>query len=118
MSKVKETVGGYFDMWNEEDSTRRTEIIDRVWTPDATSVDPLAAVQGPDEIAQMVASVQDQFPGHKFSQVGDIHEHHDRVLFRWQMASPEGSVTLSGLDCARVNQDGRFVELTGFFTGP
>lgn len=118
MTNVKESVDGYFNMWNEEDSGKRADIIEQVWSGDAISVDPVAEVRGPDEINEMVASVKDQFPGHKFSQIGDIHEHHDRILFHWQMASPEGSVTLSGLDCVRVSEDRRFVELTGFFTGP
>lgn len=115
---VKQSIEGYFDMWNEEDRSKRAKIIEKVWAPDATSADPMAAVKGPDEITQMVASVQEQFPGHKFSQVGDFHEHHGRVLFYWQMASPEGDVTLSGLDCVGVDDQGRFEELIGFFTGP
>lgn len=118
MTTAKQSVEGYFDMWNEESNTKRAKIIEKVWTPDGTSVDPMAAVKGPEEITQMVSSVQEQFPGHKFSQVGDLYEHHDRVLFHWQMASPEGNIKISGLDCVRVDEQGRFAELTGFFTGP
>ena len=117
MTSVSQSVEGYFNMWNENDTARRAAIIDDVWSTDAVSIDPMASVRGREQIARMVSSVQDQFPGHKFSRLGDVHEHHDRVLFHWQMTSPEGSVTVSGLDCVRLDEEGRFAELIGFFTG-
>ena len=42
MADVTATVEGYIDSWNETDPDRRRAIIARVWTEDASYVDPLA----------------------------------------------------------------------------
>jgi len=115
MSNIKEIVDGYFTMWNETDDASRKKVIERVWSDNAVSVDPMVRATGHQEIDSMVAKVQESYPGHKFSLVGDIVEHHDRVRFDWRMKNDKGEVQLSGIDCVRLSSDGRIEDLTGFF---
>jgi hypothetical protein len=63
MADVTATVEGYIDSWNETDPDRRRAIILRVWTEDASHVDPLAAGEGHEGIDALVAGVQERLPG-------------------------------------------------------
>jgi hypothetical protein len=59
---IGEVVDGYFAMWNETDPTRRREVIEATWTPDASYVDPTFDAQGPDALDAMVGGTNG-FPG-------------------------------------------------------
>jgi hypothetical protein len=37
-------------------------------------------------------------PGHIFRLSSAVERHHDRLWFAWEMVSPDGDVTLSGID--------------------
>ncbi len=115
MSSTPDTVANYFQMWNEPDADTRRQIVETVWTPDAISVDPIASVTGRDQIDEMVASVQETYPGHRFALVGDVDTHHDRLHFKWEMKAPDGALTASGIDCVQLSASGQFRDLTGFF---
>lgn len=115
MKSASDTVTDYFQMWNEPDADKRRELIESVWTRDAVSVDPLASVEGWDQIDAMIAQVQIGYPGHRFSLLSDIDTHHERLRFSWEMKAPDGTVTASGLDCVQLSDNGQFRDLTGFF---
>ena len=115
MSDIAEVVANYFEMWNENNPQRRRAVIEKVWSRDASSVDPLNAVSGWDGIDDMVAGLQSTYPGHRFRQSSEIDEHHDRIRFAWEFTDADGAVQLAGLDVVRLDDDGRFADLTGFF---
>jgi hypothetical protein len=52
---IEQTVGRYFDMWNEPDPARRRELIERTWAPVASYLDPMFSADGYDELEEMVA---------------------------------------------------------------
>lgn len=112
------TVTGYFECWNALDDTARAAAIERTWAPDATSTDPVAAVAGRDAIAAMMAATLDTYPGHRFAQIGDLDAHHDMVRWGWEMVDPNGQRVIDGIDIASVDDQGRLVNLTGFFGAP
>jgi hypothetical protein len=116
-SNINATVENYFDMWNETDRARRRALVEAVWVKDAQSIDPLADVRGWDAIEQLVAGVQQQYPGHRIRGTGAVDQHHDRLRFPWSMQDPNGQTVLTGIDCVRLAGDGRFAELVGFFDG-
>ena len=66
MPALEETVRRYIASWNETDAGQRRALIEQVFTPDATYVDPLVAATGWDAIDQTVAAVQQQLPGLRF----------------------------------------------------
>jgi hypothetical protein len=43
---VAHVIEAYIAGWNETDPARRPELIERAWTPDATSLDPLMSGDG------------------------------------------------------------------------
>ena len=115
MTTVNDIVNRYFEIWNEEDPQRRSELIARTWSDDASYVDPLLEGNGPEGIHTMVAAVHQQFPGHRFELAGEIDQHHDRLRFPWQLVEPEaGKAIIEGTDFGVVTEDGRLRSITGF----
>ncbi len=115
MENLNELIDRYIAMWNETDESRRRALIARIWTEDASYLDPVMQGNGQAEIDAMVRGVHERFPGHRFRRTSDPDAHHDRVRFSWELA-PEGSAAVvSGTDFAVVAADQRLQTVTGFF---
>jgi hypothetical protein len=115
MSDVETIVDTYFSMWNEEDKTRRLQHIERAWAGDARYVDPLLEAEGHDGLSDMVANVHTSYPGHRFRRLSAVDSHHDHVRFAWELAAPDGTTTVAGIDVGTLAADGRLRSITGFF---
>jgi hypothetical protein len=115
MNDVATTVDTYLAMWNETDPGRRAEHIRRAWVEDGRYVDPLLEAEGYAALGDMVAGVHEQFPGHRFRRTSGIDSHHDQVRFAWELAAPDGAVTVAGVDLGELAPDGRFRAIAGFF---
>lgn len=116
--QTSKVVEHYFEMWNAPDAATRRALIEQVWTPEATSVDPLADVRGWEALNGFVGSLREKYPAHRVARNGPIDQHHDRLRFSWHMVDGAGATVLTGIDCVRLSADGRFAELVGFFDGP
>jgi hypothetical protein len=104
----------YLDAWNATDPAERRAAIEAVFAPDARYVDPLADVTGTDALDALIAGAQEQFPGMRFTPVGEVDAHHDVCRFQWGLG-PEGAEPLViGFDVAIVNADGRITGVAGF----
>lgn len=115
MSDVTKTVDTYLAMWNEADPRKRAQLIERAWADDGRYLDPMLEAEGHAALAQMVAGVQGKFPGHRFRRVSGVDAHHDEVRFAWELAAPDGAVTVAGIDVGTLAPDGRLQRITGFF---
>ena len=115
MSDVRDIVDTYLAMWNEPDADRRAGLIERAWAGDAGYVDPVLEAEGPAALSDMVAGVHDRFPGHRFRLRSGIDLHHERLRFAWDLAGPDGTVAVAGIDVGELAPDGRLRRVTGFF---
>jgi SnoaL-like domain len=115
MTDVTTIADTYLASWNETDASKRAELIAQAWAADGRYVDPQADVEGHDAFAELVAAVQERFPGYRFRRTGDADVHHDQARFGWELVAPDGAVALSGLDVAELAGDGRLRRVTGFF---
>lgn len=117
MTDINSTVNAYIAGWNEADPERRRALVAEAYADDARYLDPHFSGEGTDGIAAMIAGVQEQFPGHRFELVDGPDAHHDRLRFTWQLEGPDGPVAV-GTDFARVAEDGRLADVTGFLALP
>ena len=115
MTDLQTTVDAYFAMWNEPDPSRRTAHIEQAWAGECRYVDPVLEAEGHAGLAEMVASVHAQFPGHRFRRVSGIDAHHDQVRFAWELVGPDGAVAGAGVDVGALAPDGRLQSVSGFF---
>ena len=107
-------VEAYLQAWNATDPEARRALIERVFAPDARYVDPLADVTGTEALDALVAGVQAQFRGMRFSGVGEVDAHHDVCRFRWGLGPDGAEPLLIGFDVAAVTPDGRIGTVHGF----
>src|SRR5262245_55345454 len=84
MSHHTDLIDRYIAMWNETDAKHRRDIIAKVWTEDASYVDPVMRGDGRAGIDAMVQGLQERFPGHRMRRTSDIDAVHDRVRFSWE----------------------------------
>jgi hypothetical protein len=104
----------YLAAWNATDPAERRAAIEAVFAPNARYVDPLADVTGTDALDALIAGAQEQFPGMRFTPVGEVDAHHDVCRFQWGLG-PEGAEPLViGFDVAMVDADGRITGVAGF----
>ena len=115
MENVAEVVDRYLAGWNERDGESRDQLIRGVWMEDGRLIDPPAAAAGQSEISEMAATLQAQFPGHRFRRSSAVDEHHNFFRFSWDLVGEDGTVALSGLDVGEVSDRGAIVRITGFF---
>jgi hypothetical protein len=115
-TSIRDTLDGYFEMWNETDPARRRQIIEQTWTRDARYIEPLMTAEGHGALNAGVSGLQAQFPGHTLRPAGGIDSHHDRVRWRWELFGPDGGEAIAaGTNVGRLASDGRLREVTGFF---
>lgn len=115
MSTVTDLIDRYIAMWNETDATRRRDLIVRVWTQNASYVDPVLQGDGHAGIDAMVQAVHERFPDHRFHRTSDVDAHHDRVRFNWTLEN--GPVAVQGIDFGVIAGE-RLQAMTGFFNLP
>jgi hypothetical protein len=115
MADTTTTVDTYLAMWNEPDPSARADLIAAAWTDDGHYVDPLQEATGHAALAGMVPPVHQQFPGHSFRRTTAVDEHHGHVRFGWELAAPDGTVAVAGIDVGLLADDGRLRHVAGFF---
>jgi SnoaL-like protein len=104
----------YLDAWNETDPAKRREVIEEVFTTNATYTDPLGAADGHGGLDQFVAAAQQQFTGLVFNLAGEVDGHHDIARFTWHLGPADAPEPVAiGFDVVVV-EDGKIDRVLGF----
>lgn len=111
---MSDLIDRYLACWNETSPQRRRQLIDELWTEEATYCDPLAAVRGRDAIDATVAAVQAQFPGFVFTAGGPVDAHHNQARFSWGLGPDGAEPVVEGFDVVVLDADGRIETVLGF----
>jgi hypothetical protein len=115
---VHDVIERYIASWNQTDPQLRRKLIDEVWAPDASYIDPLAEAHGRDAIDATIAAVQAQFPGFTFTLLDAVDAHHNQARVSWGLGpadAPSGTEPLVvGFDVAVADSDGRLTSVLGF----
>jgi hypothetical protein len=116
MNDGTQLVERYLAAWNETDPDARRTAIASLWSDRGRYVDPLADVEGHDQISALIDGVQQQVPGHVFELVGDeVDAHHNVARFQWQLVPSAGGEPVAiGFDVAVTGEDGRIESVLGF----
>ena len=114
MGTATEIVDRYIAAWNEADDRRRQDLIAEVFTEDAQYVDPVVSSRGRKAIDGMIAAMQQRFAGLRFTRLGDVDAHNDRIRFRWALSPSSGESVVEGTDFGMIASDGRLAGVSGF----
>lgn len=103
----------YIEAWNERDPSRRRALVEALWSPDGSYVDPLGNALGHAEIDGLIGAIQSRFPGMAFRPAGKPDGYANQIRFSWTLG-PDGADPLAGgTDFATV-AEGRLAAVTGF----
>ena len=107
-------VDTYLAAWNETDPSRRRQLVERTFTPEATYLDPLMRGEGHDGLDAMIAAAQQKYPGCRFTLAAGPDAHNYVLRFSWDLMPENGDKLATGHDFAVVAEDGRLSSVTGF----
>jgi len=113
MSDFQTIAENYIRLWNETESSRRERLLADSWLREATYIDPLANVSGHEQINALVGSVQQRFPGFKFTLSRVPDGHGDHLRFGWSLGPAGAEPPIEGSDVVTV-RNGRIASVIGF----
>jgi len=112
-----EVLRAYGDAWNEDDPSRREELLARSMTESASFVSPLGAHVGRNAVGDLIGRFRRRSPDSSFIISSGVDAHHGMMRFKWEVRSPDGRVVSSGFKFAEQADDGRLSRVVGFL-GP
>lgn len=107
-------LAAYLEPWNTTDPAARLDLLRRTWAADATYVDPLADLTGPEAVSAFIGQVQERFAGMRFTPVGDADGHHRQVRFRWGLGPDGAEPLVIGFDVVTLDEAGAVRDVRGF----
>jgi hypothetical protein len=113
-----ELVKVYCEAWGEPDVEKRRQMLQRVWTDDATYTDPVSDVAGREALVNRITAHLQKYPGSRIVPSSHADAHHGMVRFTWKFVLGDGKVQVEGIDFAEVAPDGRLKKVVGFFGPP
>lgn len=114
-TELTATIDTYIASLDEADDAKRAELVARSWAEDGRYTDPLQEHHGHAELASIQVAVQHTYPGASFRRTSGLDVHHESVRFSWELANPDGSLVVAGIDVGTVGADGRLTSIVGFF---
>lgn len=109
----RDGIGAYGLAWVEADPSRRADLLERAWAPDA--VYPLVHLTGREALSTHIGQTQQELAGGHVEVTGEAVRHHDSAHFPWAVRDVGGATVLTGFDVCQLDGEGRITRLTGFF---
>ncbi|WP_162826734.1 nuclear transport factor 2 family protein [Pseudolabrys taiwanensis] len=101
------------EVFGERDPVKRRAVIEAIYAPATTFIDPEGSYSGWDGVEQAAATLQAATPGFAFSAFGDAQVLGAAVRLRWAYGPAEAPQRVTGTDFALVNE-GRIVAMYTF----
>ena len=115
MADLASTIDTYLDAYAEPDAARRNRLVEKVWAADGELLDPPIDGSGRAGISALADVVNTHYPAHTFHRTSGIDAHHQVARYAWELRGPDGTVAVSGVDVAEVDDHGQLVRVVGFF---
>lgn len=115
MNAITPLVDGWRAAYVDPDAARRLAVIRDSWSLDGRLVEPPLEARGHQGISDLAATLQSQFPGHRFERSTAIDAHHQFLRYGWKLLDPNGAAVLEGMDAMELDVDGRIARVVGFF---
>jgi hypothetical protein len=114
---ITETVDQYLEAYAMADADRRNALIAVAWSPEGELFDPPLEGRGHAEIGALADVVLTHYAGHRFVRTTAVDSHHGFARYGWDLAGPDGTVAVSGIDVVQFDDAGKLLRVVGFF-GP
>lgn len=110
----QDTWGIYTQAWGESDPAKRLRLFEQSLSPECWYIDPLADVQGYEQLAAYMTELHKNVRGVRFVTTS-FKTHHQHSLTHWNMVDGTGQVLSRGVSYGRYGADGRLLQMTGFY---
>jgi hypothetical protein len=95
-----------------DDAARRDALVATAWNADGELLDPPLEGHGRAEISALT-----HYAGHRFVRTTAVDSHHGFARYGWDLAGPDGTIAVSGIDVVQFDEAGKLLRVVGFF-GP
>jgi len=94
------------EVFNEQDETRRLQILHELYVPEATFFEADASFIGYEAINQRVTEVLKTLPPNAFFRTaGAVTQNHNLARLPWTLGLEDGSVLASGMDIVTLEME-------------
>jgi len=114
MSDIPRSFFDYLAAWNEGDTGKVRAHLERSVAPDVLFVDPANTTRGIDELEAMIVRARRDRPTASYHRTSGVDGHNRRYRYLWAV-HVDGALALPGMDVTTVDEDGRIVQIDGFF---
>lgn len=114
MSDIPASLDHMLAAWNESDTNKVREHLDRALSPNVRFVDPTVDITGIDEFEKNVHEVHSQLPGAVYSRASGVDSQHNFYRYHWAIHQ-DGELVLSGFDVTELDTQGKVLCVIGFF---
>lgn len=115
INAITPLVDGWLAAYADPDAARRLAVIRDSWSLEGRLVEPPLEARGHQGISDLAATLQSQFPGHRFERSTAIDAHHQFLRYGWKLLDGNGAAVLEGVDAVELDVDGRIARVVGFF---
>ena len=114
MAEYPKSLDDMLFAWNEPDTSKVRDHLDRALSPNVRFVDPSIDVIGIDGFEENVHEVKASIPGAVYSRVSGVDSQHNFHRYHWAIHQ-DGELLLSGFDVTETDEEGKVVCVIGFF---
>jgi hypothetical protein len=104
----------YQAAWSGVSRPDRQRMLDDSVAPHCVYTDPVSVSRGHRELTAKMEATQRNFPGATFRNDTFAH-HHGQAIAHWTMLDRAGHAIFTGTSYARLDDDSRLAQMTGFF---
>ena len=111
---MTDSVGTYFEAWNETDGVARRALLERCLTGDVELIDKNGHFRGYDGLSALIAGFHEKVPGGRVVKSSGIDQFDGIARYSWDILSQDGDTVLVGLDVVEQDTDGRLRRIVMF----
>ncbi|WP_159470379.1 nuclear transport factor 2 family protein [Dyadobacter sp. 3J3] len=95
---IKKLVNEHFILWNEQDRSKRTLLIEALYADDVEFIDPFVAITGKDKINDFIDHLHKENPGFQFTTSNNPDQHHEVARLVWNFGPDDNKDLIKGED--------------------
>ena len=118
MPNTAEILSAYGRAWGATDENKRRELLESCWNLRGVYQDPSSDIHGREALVEHIGNQHSAFPGSRVELTSGFTEHHGKIQFNWQFVTSSGEVAIEGVDFGTLGDDGKLVQIVGFFGPP
>lgn len=105
----------YVRAWHERDEATRRSLLEASWAEDGVYTDPNATIEGRDALVAGIGEFHEQRPDVHIEVRSPVDAFGSHFRFVWATVDGSGEVLREGIDFGQLDDDGRIVQIAGFF---